>query len=125
MINYDDARVYLIEQLSRDEESQIAGDLRKIGDGFDYLDSNLPTNDNPQFKKLYIAMNFWDAWRDARNHDWMYYEDIRSSDWPELAKAIVQDLKSEREITDKRILEHFDLRPRGSLIQKLKGLFKE
>lgn len=125
MLGYEEAKRYLIEQLSKDAQSHMEGNFSNIGAGYDYFDSNLPRDDDPRYRKLFIALNFWDGWQDARNHEWMYYEDIHSDDWPELAKMIIQSLVTEQEIKDERILRHFDLRPRTTLIQRLKNLFRK
>lgn len=123
MFSYEDARQYLIEQLSRDAQLHMDGHFSEIGAGYDHFDSNLPRGNDPRYRTLFIALNFWDGWQDARNHEWLYYEGINSGDWPELAKTIIKSVAAEQEVTDERILRHFDLRPRKTLIQRLKGLF--
>jgi len=123
MFTYDEAKHYLIEHLSRDVALHVAGDYWHVGDNFDDFDANLPRNDDPQFKKLHIALNFWDGWQDARNHDWHFYKGISQNDWPQLAKIIIQDIEEE-EITSETILEHFDLKPRERVISKLKKIFR-
>jgi len=124
MNTYKEDKDYLIRNLSLDVERHLASDFIAIGEGFDQFDKKLPRNNDPQFTKLHIALNFWDGWQDARNHDWHYYEGISASDWPNLARIIIQNIKNEEEITNKIILKHFDLRPRQGIIQKLKKLFK-
>ena len=66
-----------------------------IGEGYEEYDSNLPRDGRPEFKKLFIALNFWDSWQDARNHEWRYYEGISESDWPRLAKILIDDIKED------------------------------
>jgi hypothetical protein len=110
MFAYNDAKEYLILQLSKDVEAHMAGHISKIGDRFDFFDKNLPRCEDHKFRKIHVALNFWDGWRDARNHNWRYYKDISSEDWPNLAKIIIEDLKNERDITEEILLQHFDLR---------------
>jgi hypothetical protein len=124
VLTYDEAKHYLIEHLSRDVALHAAGDYWHVGDNFDDFDTNLPRNDDPKFKKLHIALNFWDGWQDARNHDWHFYKGISKNDWPRLAEIIIQNVKEEKKITDQIILEHFDLKPREGIISKLKKIFK-
>ena len=124
MFTYDEAKEYLIENFSRSANSHVSDELSKIGEGLQKLNQDLPRTGDQRFTKLHIALNFWDGWQDARNHDWKYYEDIKPYDLPNLAKIIVEDLKNDREITDEKILAHFALRPKESIGRKLKRLFK-
>jgi hypothetical protein len=124
MKTYKEAKEYLINNLTRDVERHLNRDFDAIGDGFGHFDTMLPRNNDPNYIKLHIALNFWDGWQDARNHDWHYYEGIRTSDWPNLAKIIIQNLKNDEEITNDSILKHFNLRPRQGIIKKIKKIFK-
>lgn len=124
MFTYHEAKHYLIEHLSRDVVLHVAGDYGHVGDNFNDFDANLPRNGDPKFKKLYIALNFWDGWLDARNHDWHFYKGISQNDWPKLAKMIIQNIEEEKEITSEIILAHFDLKPKESIISKLKKIFR-
>lgn len=49
--------------------------------GYAELDHDLPRSADPQWKKLFIALNFWDGWIDASNHNWQHYEPIEAKDW--------------------------------------------
>jgi hypothetical protein len=73
-----------------------------------------------------VALEFWDGWIDARNHDWLYYPGIAVSDWPRLAHGIVEDLRQDRDISDEALLERFDFRRRPArsfLWARLKAMF--
>lgn len=124
MFTYDEPKKFLIEQLSRDVEIHISGNYRRIGDKFSEFDANLPRNDDPKFTKLHIALNFWDGWQDARNHDWRVYKGISENDWPQLAKIIIRNIEEEKEITNELILQYFDLRGGEGIISKLRKMFK-
>ena len=124
MFTYDEAKKYLIEQLTRDAENHRRGDVRKVGENFEVFDHNLPRNSGPEFNKLFIALNFWDGWQDARNHDWRVYKGISENDWPQLAKIIIQNIEEEKEIMNEIILQYFDLRPGEGIISKLRKIFK-
>ena len=123
MFTYGEAKEYLIEHLTRDIQLHDAGDYFRVGDGFDEFDMKLPRDTGPEFKKLHVALNFWDGWQDSRNHYWRIYEGITLNDWPQLARVIIQNIAEEEEITNKLILKHFGLRPRESIPSKLKKLF--
>jgi len=125
MFTYEVAKQFIVDNLQRDTDFHDAGDYWRVGDNYDEYDTILPRNDDPYFKKLHIALNFWDGWQDARNHDWHFYKGITKDDWPLLARIIIKYIKEEKEITEKIILEHFDLRPREGLISKLRNVFKK
>ncbi|HXV97351.1 MAG TPA: hypothetical protein VEC93_02940 [Anaerolineae bacterium] len=111
-LSYTEAKQIMIDALLRSASKHEAGLFVEIDYSYDTLDSELPRNDKPEFDKLFIALNFWDGWIDARNHDWKYYEGIRAEDWPRLARNIVADLDADQEITDELIRSHFDFRSR-------------
>jgi hypothetical protein len=121
MFTYLEAKKYIIENLARDINLHLSGNFKNIGTNFEVFDENLPRSGGPEFNKLFVAFNFWDGWIDARNHDWQYYKGITKADWPKLAQIIIEDIKSDREITDNSILYHFDLRPGKSIFQRLKA----
>ena len=112
MLSYSEAKKAFIHGLSHDAAAHEAGHYQQIGAGFDELDVGLPRERKAEFDKLFIALNFWDGWIDARNHDWQYYKGIRESDWPILANQIVKALAEDREITEPAVLTHFDFRQR-------------
>ena len=110
MFTYPQAKAYLIEYLTKDAEHQRAGQLAAIGQGFDDIDMNLPRGAGSEFDKLHIALNFWDSWQDARNHEWQYYPKIKRDDWPRLAMSIIADLLADRNIQDAVILDQFNFK---------------
>jgi hypothetical protein len=128
MLSYSEARQLFIDGLTRDVIAHESGRFKEVGAGFDHLDAELPRDEGSEFEKLFIALNFWDGWVDARNHEWKYYKGIDQSDWPRLAKRIVAALSEDREISDPMVLEHFDFRQRdlskGSLTRLLDHIRK-
>ena len=113
MLNYPEAKQLFVDGLTRDAIAHESGQFRDVGEGFDNLDYELPRNQGAEFDKLFIALNFWDGWIDARNHDWKYYQGIKQADWPRLARSIASELSQDKEISDPLVLEHFDFRQRG------------
>jgi hypothetical protein len=109
MFSYTEAKQFLMENLMRDAIAHESDCYPDIGVGFDEFDANLPRFDRPEFNKLYIALNFWDGWIDARNHNWQYYSGINQWDWPILARRVVQAIADDGEITEPIILRHFNL----------------
>lgn len=112
MLNYDEARQIFIAELTRDAEAHEAGRYDEIGRAFERVDAQLPRGQGPEFDKLFISLDFWDGWIDARNHDWQYYNGISDRDWPTLARTIVKSLELHDDISDPLVLSHFDFRNR-------------
>jgi hypothetical protein len=75
--------------------------------GYDEIDHGLARSSDPQWKKLFVALNFWDGWIDASNHEWQHYEPITAKDWPVLAREIAANLESDKEISNPVILKQF------------------
>ena len=106
---YDEARRYLIHHLLRNAEAHESGFYNYLDRGYEELDAGLPREGYPELLKLLIALNFWDSWIDASNHDWKHYRGIRAGDWPCLARRIVEALERDREIDDPVVLNNFSL----------------
>ena len=59
-------------------------------------------------KDVGLAMIFWDAWLDERNHNFVgHYKGIEKTDWPKLAKSLANYLVKKIETIDPTIEEHF------------------
>jgi hypothetical protein len=128
MLSYSEAKQLFIDGLTSDAIAHESGRYEDVGAGFDDLDAELPRNQEAEFDKLFIALNFWDGWIDARNHDWKYYEGIGRSDWPRMARTIVANLSEDLEIRDPLVLAHFDFRQRdeskGTLARLIDRILK-
>jgi hypothetical protein len=111
-LSYSEATQRMIEGLLQAAHAHEGGCLEGIETSFDLLDANLPRDAGPDFDKLLIALDFWDGWIDSRNHDWRFYKGIGPEDWPRMARRIVADLQSGREITDELVLSQFDFKNR-------------
>ena len=122
MFSYDEARRFLIDNLTSEADAQDGGSPQEVGRGFDVLGDNLPGESGPEFGKLFVAINFWDGWVDARNHGWQYYEGIRETDWPVLARRIAKALAADREITEPIVIKYFDLRDEQTLWGRIKSV---
>src|SRR5690606_3713219 len=93
----------LSDAIAHDEER-----YDSIGRRFDSIEHSFPRGTDPAMSSLRIALTFWDAWIDARNYGWRTTVGIQQQDWPVLARALVEDLTSDRDITDERIRRRFD-----------------
>lgn len=108
MFNYAEAKQTAVDGLTRAAAAHEAGRYNDIGLGFDAFDSGLPRDGGAEFKRLLIAVTFWDGWVDARNHGWLHYEGINEPDWPVLARSIAASLVDDQEITEPLLLRYFD-----------------
>lgn len=103
------ARERLRRCLRRDAELHMIAPS-EIGKDFDAIDAEAPRSD----QTIVIALAFWDAWIDERNHDFPgFYRGISCADWPSLALVIASALLSGSAIDDPRVLEHFVFKPKA------------
>lgn len=99
----------MIAALRREADAQDQGRIGEVGAGFEKCDIYLPREGDSQFRALHIALNFWDGWTDARNHEWQYYEPIRKDDWPKLARSIALAIEAKEDVTDTVVLHKFGI----------------
>ena len=105
--------------LLRDVDVQEAGELDHIGESYDDVYGQvLPLADKPS-RTLNLALQFWDCWADSAHHDWQYYDNLSSDDWPRMAREIAASLNRGAEVTDPALVERFGPRRRRSLRARL------
>ena len=109
----------LIEDAVHHEQERYAEIATKCDDVHSQLSSIM----DPWDRRYSIAIDFWDGWGDARNHEWLYYEPIRREDWPRLARHIAAHLRRGEAASDPIVLEQFDLKPSRPLRQRLSDWF--
>jgi hypothetical protein len=105
----EQARVRVAEALERAAAAHEAGrcaELQRLFEIIDIPDVRVPGADG---QRIGVALNFFDGWVDALNHDWLYYEGIEREDWPRLARALALCLREDREL-DAPQLARFDRR---------------
>jgi hypothetical protein len=113
-MKYAEIKQKLIDELTHSADAHDAGRVWDIDGLYDQLEGEVLRDDpGREFDKLTIALEFWAGWIDARNHAWKFYEGIEVSDWPRLARLIVEDLRADRETVDERVKRHFDYRCRA------------
>lgn len=106
---YHAIRQQLAALLRRDAALHKLGQYQKIGADFLGVQSQLQHGGDKRYRKLIVALKFWDAWILARNTDWMEHMNVNEEDWPRLAECVVADLDADREITEQEVLDSFDL----------------
>ena len=107
------ARKALAGYLLTDATAQEAGRFDAVGRSFDGFEHNFPEGDDESLIDLRMALTFWDAWIDARNHGWQPTVGIQQGEWAALARGISADLTARRDIADARVRELFDARNPG------------
>jgi len=122
MMDYERAKKFIIESLTRDIKLHEEGKFDEIGNGYAEYDNEFPRTDH----QLMIAWNFWDAWIDERNHGFpCFYSGITKETWPQLARHIIEKLSKGEEITDQLILSNFVFKRNSPLIERVKKFFKK
>lgn len=107
------ARQALAGHLVTDATAHEAGRFDAIGRRFDSFEHAFPEGDDASLIDLRMALTFWDAWIDARNHGWQPTVGIQQEEWAALARGIAADLTAKRDIVDARVRELFDARSPG------------
>ncbi len=108
MMTYAEARDTLVTQLLQDAAAHEVGQYDAVGRRFDAVEHRFPTGTAPELGRLHIAITFWDGWAHARNHGWPSGP-IAEDEWPGLARAITADLQADRDLTNEKVLRHFDI----------------
>ena len=107
----DQARSHAIYHLTATVASQRIGDYHSIGSGYDEYDQMLSREGLLNNDLLMITLEFWASWADCAAHDWRNYPGMGKDDWPSLADTLIEDLKANRAVTDKILLQHFVNQP--------------
>jgi hypothetical protein len=107
------ARQALAGYLLTDAAAHEAERYDSIGRRFDSFEHAFPEGDDASLIDLRMALTFWDAWIDARNHGWQPTAGIQQGEWAALARGIAEDLTAKRDIVDPHVRELFDARSPG------------
>ena len=107
------ARQALAGYLLTDAAAHEAERYDAIGRKFDGFEHAFPEGDDASLIDLRMALTFWDAWIDARNHGWQPTAGIQQGEWADLARGIAADLTAKRDIVDAHVRELFDARSPG------------
>jgi hypothetical protein len=113
LLTSEAARQALAGHLVTDATAHEAGRFDAIGRRFDSFEHAFPEGDDASLIDLRMALTFWDAWIDARNHGWQPTAGIQQGEWAALARGIAADLTAKRDIADARVRDLFDARSPG------------
>lgn len=91
----EEAKQFVLLRLERDIAAHERGDYGAIGRMMDLVPSlaDCDARDDDEADRVSTAINFWDRWIDARNHDWGYYPGVERDDWPIIARQICAGLR--------------------------------
>ena len=106
------ARKALAGYLLTDATAHEAGRYDAVGRSFDGFEHSFPEGDDESLIDLRMALTFWDAWIDARNHGWQPTAGIQQEEWGRLARGYPRPDPSAR-LADDRVNELFDARNPG------------
>ncbi len=127
MLTSEAARQALAVYLVTDAAAQESERYDAVGRRFDGFEHAFPEGDDATLIDLRMALTFWDAWIDARNHGWQPTAGIQQGEWPGLARGIAADLTAHREIGNAHVRELFDARSpgRADRVKLLAGRLRE
>ncbi|MGQ0658681.1 MAG: hypothetical protein ACT4NU_11420 [Chromatiales bacterium] len=107
--SYDAIRERFAALLRRDAALHRQGQFQKLGADFMALQSQLRHGGDERYRKLLVALSFWDAWILGRNTDWLENCHVEVDAWPRLADVVAADLEADCDITDSDVIKAFDL----------------
>ena len=122
MLSEVDARERLVTYLRSDAAAHDAGRFDAIGRPFDSFEHRFPAATGGDVAELRLALTFWDAWIDARNHEWQTTAGIQPQQWPVLARAIADDLAAGRPVQDASVRARFDVERNAGLSERVQLL---
>ncbi len=117
-----EAAEILAKALVADAELHEANRYHEIGERYDDVYGELLPLDGASEAPVRVALEFWDGWIDARNHDWLYYEGIGEHDWPRYARVVSDCLRSNRVPDDPTLRKHFCRPPKSPVRVRLAQL---
>lgn len=105
--------------LRRDADLQDSADYEAMGLDFDEIDAQLDRSRATSTEL--IAIQFWDAWLDERNHDFVgNYKGIEKGNWPTLARMLALNLQSDTPITNNLMIDLFGPQTQPSLMERIR-----
>ena len=110
--------------LEKDATDHESGQYHKIGLNWDDVYGQLLPIENDGQPIYGLALNSWDDWCDAANHEWQYHEPINSYDLPILAREIANSFRSGTLPDSPTIINNFMPKLRERLVDKIKKWFK-
>ena len=106
-LEYDQARILVADALEAGANAHERSDFAELDRLFDSVNIPETRGDAPEFDKIGVALNFFDGWVDASNHNWLYYEEFSEDDWPRYARIAATALRTNREIPTPAVIHRF------------------
>ena len=118
----NEAAEILANALEQDASAQMALNWQRIGLRWDDVAKILENHDTSE-PIFAMAMQFWEDWGDASNHDWQYHT-ITCEQWPQLARELASCLRNGSMPTNPIIIENYTPKPKVGFLQRLKQWFR-
>jgi len=118
-----EAAEFVAQALEQDAEAHEAGRFNDIAKRWDDVYGKLLPIQDTSEPIFAMAMRFWDDWKDASNHKWMYHKPMKQTDWPRVARVIAACLRSGTLPEEKIILDLFMPKPKKGLIDRIKSWY--
>jgi hypothetical protein len=106
-VTHDTARELIARALDRAVTAHEERRFADLAAFFDEIDIPDVRCDGDTHGTIALALNFFDGWVDASNHEWQFYEGIARDDWPVLAREISTSLRSRTPIDSADLLAGF------------------
>ena len=124
MSKYEAARKFAIDSIEKALVAHERGDDSSIENGLEEFQGLIPREELAPNSLLLLTEEFWCGWSSCAEHDWQFFEPLGKDDWPRLARILLDDLTSNREVTDSVLLSEFRVVPKdesGSFLSRLWG----
>ena len=103
------ARKMIIDILLEEIKMHENESFTNIGTNYEVIEDKL-SQMNVNDHDIGLAMVFWDAWIDEKNHNFAEnYKGIKKYDWPNLALNLVDYLEKKVDFIEPIITKHFKL----------------
>ncbi|HEB54832.1 MAG TPA: hypothetical protein ENI98_00725 [Gammaproteobacteria bacterium] len=116
----NEAAEILAKALEEDAIAQESGNIDDIGLRWDDVYAEiLPLQDvsEPIFA---MAMQFWDGWVDASNHEWQYHKPVKKEQWPIFARELADCLRSGTMPANQMLIDVFSPGRRTIISKRIK-----
>ncbi|MGK0297996.1 MAG: hypothetical protein ACI9XC_001614 [Gammaproteobacteria bacterium] len=125
MSKYEEARNLAILSIEKALIAHGNDDVFSIEDDLEEFDLLIPRDEIVANSLLFLTLEFWSGWSDSAIHGWYFYEPLEKDDWPRLAQILLNDLKTNTEVTNQEIVSQFSVFPKtksDSIFSKISSL---
>lgn len=103
-VKYHHLRTTLANALTREVALAENGDSAKLGIGFRAIEQAIPRLLGGRWRKIYVALGFWDTWLAEAERGFPDNLFLRTAQWAPLARVVADDLLADRDISNAQVL---------------------